>query len=682
MRKILIGLGVVMVLLIAAVVALPFFIPVDWVKEQAETRASQATGRQLSIDGDVSLSIFPNVRIEASDLHFANEPGSDAADMASLSKLALNVQLMPLLSGDLVVDEFVLIEPVVYLESRSDGSANWQFTPQTTADAGGDGGSSGGRGGLNNLTLGDVRIENGQVTFIDGASGETTVISGIDMTLSLPSLASPFDGEGSFAFKDKTLSLTSNLASPKALMEGGVSDASFKIEGEPINVSFDGNVAQAGAMTGDVALTIPSLSALAAWLEQPLDPSGMAPESIQVSGTLDMQGDRIAFNGSEMTIDDLIARGDIAVDLSDDRPSITVDLQSEMLDLNPYLPQPEQGASGEAGNSGDGSASGGSGNDGSGGGDPLAGGWSDEEIDFSGLDAANVDLTFDLAGLKVQDIEIGRSRLHIVVNNGSATVDLLEAALYDGKGTAHVEIERGGARPAIAKTFQATGMQAEPLLIATTGFEMLSGTVDINLNVTTSGISQKQFVENLFGNGRFIFRDGAFKGANIAAMVRDLSLDSLDNAVSPDQKTDFAELSGTYNIENGILSNNDLFMSAPLLRMDGEGNVNMPAKTLDYTITPKATGSLEGQGTEDTSGLGIPINVRGPWANPSIAPDIEAIAGDALSNPETLGETLEQLGGEDAGGLLEYLTGEDGDAGGLLDNLGGNGEGSSLGDLF
>ena len=693
MRKILIGLGVVVVLLIGAVVALPFFIPVDWVKEQAQTQASQATGRQLTIAGDVSLSVFPNVRIEANDVHFANEPGSPVTDMVSLTKLALDVQLMPLLSGDLVVDEFVLIDPVIYLEGKPDGSGNWQFTPEpgaegtTTDGSGAEGTADAGGNGLANLTLGDVRIENGQVTFVDGASGETTVVSGINMVLSLPDLASPFNGEGSFTFKDKTLNLATSLASPKSLMDGGTSDATVIIESEPLNVSFNGSVAQAGAVTGKVDLSIPSLSGLALWMEQPLDPASPAPEVIKVSGTLDMNGDNIAFNGAEVTIDDLKARGDIAVNMGGDRPSITANLESDMLDLNPYLPQPEEGA-GQADGSED--ASGGSAD----GGDSLAQDWSDEEIDFSGLDAANADLTFDLAGLKVQAIEIGRSRLHIVVNNGSATVDLLEAALYGGNGTAHVEIDRSGARPAIAKTFSATGIQAEPLLAAAAGFDKLSGTADLNMDITTTGVSQKQFVENLFGNGNFIFRDGAFKGINIAAMVRDLSIESIGQAVSPTESTDFAELSGTYNIQNGMLANDDLFMSAPLFRMDGQGNVNMPDKTLDYTITPKATASLEGQGAEDTSGFGIPVNVRGPWASPAITPDLEAIAKNALTNPEALGETLEMLGGEDAGGLLDGVTGDgdggglldgltgDGDGGGLLDGLTGDGDGGGLGDLF
>lgn len=681
MRKLLIGLGVVVVLLIGAVVALPFFIPVDWVKEQAQTKASQATGRQLTIAGDVSLSVFPNVRIEANDVHFANEPGSPVTDMVSLSKLALDVQLMPLLSGDLVVDEFVLIDPVIYLEGQPDGSGNWQFTPEPGAEGTASDGSQtegtadSGGSGLANLTLGDVRIENGQVTFVDGKSGETTVVSGINMVLSLPDLASPFNGEGSFTFKEKTLKLATSLASPKALMDGGSSDATVIIESEPLNVSFNGSVAQAGAVTGKVDLSIPSLSGLALWMEQPLDPASPAPETIQVSGTLDMNGDNIAFNGAEVTIDELKARGDIAVNLGGDRPSITANLQSDMLDLNPYLPQPEEGT-GDAGGSSDG------GGETSDGGDSLAQGWSDEEIDFSGLDAANADLTFDLAGLKVQAIEIGRSRLHIVVNNGSATVDLLEAALYGGNGTAHVVVDRSGSQPAIAKTFSATGIQAEPLLAAAAGFDKLSGTADLNIDVTATGISQRQFVENLFGNGAFTFRDGAFKGINIAAVVRDLSIESIGEAVSPSESTDFAELSGTYNIQNGMLANNDLFMSAPLFRMDGQGNVNMPDKTLDYTITPKATSSLEGQGADDTGGFGIPINVRGPWAGPAITPDLEAIAKNALANPEAIGETLEMLGGDDAGGLLDGLTGEGGDAGGLLDGLTGDGDSGGLGDLF
>jgi len=692
MRKFLIGLGILVVLLIAVVVALPFFIPVDWVKEQAENQARENTGRELSINGDVSLSIFPDVRIEANDVHFANEEGSAVEDMVSVKKLALDVELMPLLGNELIVSEFVLVEPVIYLEAKEDGSGNWEFEGQQ-ADAGtGTGDSESGDGettdsssgdGLAQLRLGDVRIENGKVTLHDAATGETTEVSDINMVLSLPDLASPFNGEGSFMFKGGTLKLALGIESPQALMGTEASEAQVTLESGLANTQFTGSIKADGLVRGKVDLSLPSLSALMAWLEQPLDPSSPAPETIKVSGTLDLNGDTIAFSGGSYEIDDLKATGDVAVDMSGSRPAITANLVSEMLDLNPYLPKPEDEAASGGDSGKDGGDSGGSG----GGDNTLAEPWSDEEIDFSGLDAANADLSFDLAGLRIQDIEIGRSRLHIVVNNGSATIDLMEAALYGGNGTALVNIDRSGGTPRVTKSLSVAGVEAQPLLTAAAGFDRLSGTADLVLDISTTGVSQRQFVNNLFGDGSFAFSDGSFRGANIGAMISDLSLDSLDSHVSGEDETHFSSLTGTYVIENGILQNDDLAMAAPLLRMTGEGNVKMPDKTLDYTIFPKAVASLEGQGGDHDGGVGIPINVRGPWADPQIAPDMEALAKDALTNPEAIGETLEQLqdlGVDDAGNLLEGLTGGSDNGGkSLLDSLGGDGDGgSALDSLF
>ena len=88
--------------------------------------------------------------------------------------------------------------------------------------------------------------------------------------------------------------------------------------------------------------------------------------------------------------------------------------------------------------------------------------------------------------------------------------------------------------------------------------------------------------------------------------------------------------------------------------------------------------SREGQGSDDNEGLGIPINVHGPWASPSIAPDMEAIAKEALSNHEAIGDAIEVI--QDGG--AEGLNG-DGEGGGLLDSLGGDGDGgSALDSLF
>lgn len=677
MRKVLIALGAIVLIVVIAAVAAPFFIPLDWVKQEATQRVEEATGRKLTIAGDVRLSLLPRVEVEVNDVRFANREGSDQADMASLASLGLDIDLMPLLNGELVVDRFVLIDPVIHLETDASGQGNWIMevadgqaaTGESATDTSTDEAAGSGGPGLSDLRLGDVRIENGRLTYRDGQTGEVTELSEINLTLDVPTLSGPAQMQGSVAYKGQTVSIDGGVASLQALLEGESANATARLESAPLTASFDGQVATGGAFDGAIDLAIPSLRTLSAWLAEPLPEDSAAPENLTVKGRLAMAGDRIDFTGADVTADALRATGDVGLDLSGARPAITANLASDMLDLNPYLPQTasEQAAGGGgSGGSGDGSGGGSS--------DATAEEWSDEEIDFSALDMVDADLAFELGGLKVRDIEIGHSVLEIALENGSAVMNLVEAQLYGGSGTARVAIDRSGGRPAISKTLEVTGVAAEPLLIAATGFDKLSGTGDIALDVTTTGTSQRQFVSNLMGDGSFIFRDGAFKGANLAEMARNLSLDALDSAVSPGQKTDFAELSATFVITDGVVRNDDLFMAAPLLRMSGNGNVNLPPRTLDYSVALRPVASLEGQGAaEESAGGGIPILVRGPWSDPSIEPDVEAIAKGLMENPEAVKDTLESLGVE--GGVLDNLGG--GEGGNLLDSLGGDAEGAA-----
>ncbi|MCZ6838092.1 MAG: AsmA family protein, partial [Alphaproteobacteria bacterium] len=93
MKKLLIGVLVLVVVVIAAAFIVPFFIPLDTIKEQITTRAEDATGRKLTIAGDFDLSIFPRVRVKASDVTFANAAGAKQANMLELAELEVGVAL-------------------------------------------------------------------------------------------------------------------------------------------------------------------------------------------------------------------------------------------------------------------------------------------------------------------------------------------------------------------------------------------------------------------------------------------------------------------------------------------------------------------------------------------------------------------------------------------------------------
>ena len=96
--------------------------------------------------------------------------------------------------------------------------------------------------------------------------------------------------------------------------------------------------------------------------------------------------------------------------------------------------------------------------------------------------------------------------------------------------------------------------------------------------------------------------------------------------------------------------------------MTGAGTVDLGTKMLTFRVEPKLVMTTEGQGrTSDPVGLGIPVVLEGPWAQPRIYPEMSGI----LDNPDAAYAKLKEMGkglfGANGGGL-----------GGLLGNLGGN----------
>ena len=153
--------------------------------------------------------------------------------------------------------------------------------------------------------------------------------------------------------------------------------------------------------------------------------------------------------------------------------------------------------------------------------------------------------------------------------------------------------------------------------------------------------------------------NGAIIGFNLAGAMRALSEGKIPKfSKSPSQKTDFSELTGSFVIADGIAKNDDLKLASPLMRATGSGAIDLPQRSLDYTLRPKVVASLAGQGGEQNlTGIEIPVHISGPWSAPDIAPDL---AG-AINNPkavEAVKEIGKELKGKNAGEIVEDLLGK------------------------
>ena len=209
MRLFLIGLGALVLLLVAAVFVAPSF--VDWNSQKARisAEARKITGRDLVIDGDVSLTLLPAPALAAKGVRLANiEGGSDAA-MMQLEALRVRIALMPLLRGKIQVVSVSLVNPTILLEALADGRRNWDFSPAGSEDQGAAGGAASEGGSAPSqppapdgddgdfaVQVDSFAVENGTLTYRDAASGREERVEALNGQIVAETLRGPFALQG------------------------------------------------------------------------------------------------------------------------------------------------------------------------------------------------------------------------------------------------------------------------------------------------------------------------------------------------------------------------------------------------------------------------------------------------------------------------------------------------------
>lgn len=647
------------VLVGAAIAVLPSIVPMEDIVAKGAAEVEAATGRKLTVGDEPSLSLWPEVAIRLNKVAFANADGAPDANMASVEAVRIAVPVLPLLSGEVEVKEFVLVKPDIRLYVDPNGKPNWQFGDAGAASAAagqsGSGGGDGAPAGLSGIRLGDVRIEDGRISYVDAKSGTNEVLENVNVSIALPSLEGPLAIDGEFAWKGDDLTLKLDMAKPKAAMDGGKSQMTLAAAGSHIDLAFDGEAdfTQGFALAGAAGVKTPSIKNLAAWAAAPIEMEGDVLGPFEANGRLALSDGRIAFTGADVAIDAIRGKGDFALVTSGAVPAIQAKLALGELDLNPYMPAPAQGGAAGGGGSGGGDA-----------------GWSTDPIELSGLKAANADFDLTVERLIVQQIKIGKSRVAATLKGGVLNVNLSEMALYGGSGVGTITVDASAKTPKIANSFKLTGIQAQPLLTDAAQFGELSGKGDLEIQATAAGGSEADLVKSANGGGSFAFRDGSIEGFNLGAMVRKVESAFTDASAGKTEKTDFSELSGTFKITNGVVTNDDLLMLAPLFRVTGEGQTSLPARTVNYRVKPKAVASTTGQGGDSgLAGIAVPVIIKGPWSNLSYAPDLSGVVEDIAEQPGKLLKGVAEGGDgaikdlvKDPGGAVKDLTKQPGKA--------------------
>jgi AsmA protein len=384
-------------------------------------------------------------------------------------------------------------------------------------------------------------------------------------------------------------------------------------------------------------------------VELMLDAPGLVGPALSVKAQVRANGAVLAINGLSGTLDGVAFNGWASADLSS-KPLLKVDLDFQRFDIGARSRGKPPSQPGKP--------------------------WSNEPIHLAGLNYFDAQIRISAAELNIGDARFAPAAVDAALGSGVLKAQFSHLGVYGGEADGELSVDVSGNNPNYLLRSDLAGVRALPLLSGLADFDKIDGKMQAKLAFRSSGSSQRAIVSGLSGTAFLVFQDGAVRDLNIAKMIRSLTSGTLSGwQQGRDQTTDLTQLSASFRIEQGQATTSDLTLVGPLVRMTGTGTVDLPAKSLAFRVEPKLVMTTEGQGsTSNPAGLGIPVAIEGPWAEPRIYPDVAGM----LDNPDAayaklkeIGKGLFGQGGLQGGGLQ----------GGMSDQLGGK-LGETLGNLL
>jgi AsmA protein len=628
MKRIAKIIGALIALIIIALLVAPMFISTDALKAQLVAQVKKTTGRTLEIKGDTRVSFFPNIAVSAEDVSLSNPGGFNDPVFASFKKLQTGAQLKPLLKGELQINGITLDGAVINLEEAKDGAKNWQFTAdnmQKAADTVADAPEAQKKAAspIKRFALGDITITNSTITYLKPGAKRLSV-DGIDATIRGADANSPLQLEVAADYRNERVSVALTVKETKKLLNGEQSalEANITVPGGQLRYVGAAKLGDTLATQGALNVSLASLPKVLSWTTG-AKASPTLPEQIGLKADAAFENQKLELTNANFAVDSLKGTGNVAVTLGQQPPAVKGRIVLGAIDLDALMPAASGSAS--AGNAA--ADSGGS-----------SGEWSNAPINLSGLKAVDTDLALVFESLKKGKLALGAGDLKIRTNAGQLQVDVNRLQLYNGTTKGNVTASNAG----IGANLALDGIDIDALMTALSGQSRLSGKTDLALNVKASGNSQRAWVNSLNGTAKLGVRDGALKGINIGQFLRNAKQGFLSE--SDAVATDFSDLGASFTIANGVVSNSDLAMKSPALRVSGAGTISLPPKTVNYRLVPTLAGTSKGQGGDAAvAGISVPLVISGPWAKPSITPDLAGMVQEGLNNPEALKQNLKNI---------------------------------------
>ena len=248
-----------------------------------------------------------------------------------------------------------------------------------------------------------------------------------------------------------------------------------------------------------------------------------------------------------------------------------------------------------------------------------AGAGSHLPIDLAALRMVDGSFAIRIGNLVSRKYRVGDARLSATLEAGMLRVTSLRANAWGGQVAGSAFADARASRLALRAS--ATGVDINELLKDVADKEVLQGKASVAIDIDTAGRTLGELVARLKGSAEMDLHGGAITGFNLALALQQaatalpLRQDAAVRA-SKAEKTDFSELQATFHINEGVARSTDLQLRSPLLRLGGEGALDLAKGRVDYAARTTLIGTGKGQEASALSalrGLTVPVALNGPF---------------------------------------------------------------------
>ncbi len=581
--------GVLVLIVVVAGVSL-VMLPADRIARIAGDQLRKITGRDVTISGDVSMTLWPELGISAGKLEVGNASWAKDGAMLTTSNAAIGVDAMALLRGEIRITNIEAQSPTIRLEQRRDGRASWQFS-DSTGEAVIETETSPARA-ARPVTIQKLKITDATLIY-DAEGADLVSYEGVDLSLDWPEAGGAAQVIASMRPARDIVTLDAKVENFSSFLQGGVQQLRARLTATGGGVTLTGRGSLKGEAAGDLWFkTSDTANFLAQLGFDRVDLPEKLGQRTDIRTQLTLTTDR------QLALRELVAdlggntlRGAADIGL-DGTPQVNAQLNAGALDLSALGAAPEGTV--EAAPAAPA---------------PAPAGWSTAAIDLSALAAFNGEIALSADSIDLGSLQLGPTRALLSNDRSRMVFELRDVAAYGGKLLGEVVLNnRKGL--SVGGSLSALGVEMKPLLTDMADLTRFTGKGDAEISFLAAGASMDAIMRSLKGDGGITVGRGSIEGID------------LDNLLgSYDVKggtTVFDEMGATFEILGGVLRNDDLLMLLPNFNASGRGEVNLGAQTLDYTVTPKALRVNAGRG------LAVPVRIYGPWADPQIKPDLKA----------------------------------------------------------